>query len=545
MATISGIFNDPFGVPMAGVLIELAARKTTTVSITGTNAAAVTADDGSYSMPVLPGVYAVSAKIGYTPDYLGVIQVYADSPDGTLNQYLAEFNPDDVTPEVLREMQLILMEARLAAESAWLAAETAKQFALIPRGMFDPDVAYQRHDLVEFDGSEYLATADVAGIAPPESPWQLFVAAGADGETGEQGPQGPVGEPGPAGPAGNDGEQGPQGESGEKGDTGEVGPRGEPGPAGPQGEKGDTGDTGPAGADGKQGVQGDAGPQGPKGEDGAPGETGPAGPQGDAGPEGPQGARGADGESAYQIWLDAGNTGTEDDFLDSLKGESGPKGDKGDTGAAGEQGPQGEKGDVGATGPAGAQGAEGEAGPTNTLTIGTVITGEPDDPAAAEITGDAPDQILNLTIPKGQPGEGAAGFPENYNTIEILGSTAISLAPEFSGELSKTYHISQSVEVDLASFGSTASGGNPNAVLRLIIHGHTPDPVITFKNGGYYYTPEGKHASVAPVVDTSLAPTNQELTVIELRYIPTTNTQGYAISVMQAFPNGVTGAWIT
>jgi hypothetical protein len=195
--------------------------------------------------------------------------------------------------------------------------------------------------------------------------------------------------------------------------------------------------------------------------------------------------------------------------------------------------------------PVGEQGAEGEAGPANTLTIGTVITGEPDDPAAAEITGDAPDQILNLTIPKGKPGESAAGFPENYNTIEILDSTAISLAPEFSGELSKTYHISQSVEVDLASFGSTASGGNPNAVLRLIIHGHTPDPVITFKNGGYYYTPEGKHVSVAPVVDTSLAPTNQELAVIELRYIPTTNAQGYAISVMQAFPNGVTGAWIT
>ena len=32
-------------------------------------------------------------------------------------------------------------------------------------------------------------------------------------------------------------------------------------------------------------------------------------------------AVGADGLSAYQIWLDEGNTGTEQDFLDSLKGE--------------------------------------------------------------------------------------------------------------------------------------------------------------------------------------------------------------------------------
>ena len=36
--------------------------------------------------------------------------------------------------------------------------------------------------------------------------------------------------------------------------------------------------------------------------------------------EGPPGPAGADGASAYQIWLDEGNTGTEQDFLDSLVG---------------------------------------------------------------------------------------------------------------------------------------------------------------------------------------------------------------------------------
>lgn len=52
-----------------------------------------------------------------------------------------------------------------------------------------------------------------------------------------------------------------------------------------------------------------------------------------AGPAGPS------GKSAYQIWIDAGNTGTEAQFLASLKG---PKGDKGDPGP---QGPKGDKGD--------------------------------------------------------------------------------------------------------------------------------------------------------------------------------------------------------
>jgi hypothetical protein len=35
---------------------------------------------------------------------------------------------------------------------------------------------------------------------------------------------------------------------------------------------------------------------------------------------------GKDGASAYQIWLDAGNTGTQQDFLNSLKGDKGEDG---------------------------------------------------------------------------------------------------------------------------------------------------------------------------------------------------------------------------
>ena len=38
---------------------------------------------------------------------------------------------------------------------------------------------------------------------------------------------------------------------------------------------------------------------------------------------------GTDGKSAYQVWLDLGNTGTEEDFLNSLKGENGDRGANG------------------------------------------------------------------------------------------------------------------------------------------------------------------------------------------------------------------------
>lgn len=45
--------------------------------------------------------------------------------------------------------------------------------------------------------------------------------------------------------------------------------------------------------------------------------------------EGGNGVVGADGKSAYEIWLEQGNTGTEQDFLNSLKGEPGKDGKDG------------------------------------------------------------------------------------------------------------------------------------------------------------------------------------------------------------------------
>lgn len=50
----------------------------------------------------------------------------------------------------------------------------------------------------------------------------------------------------------------------------------------------------------------------------------------------------------------------------------------------------------------GAAGNPGKAGPANELSIGTVTSG---DSASATITGDAPDQTLNLVLPKGDKGD--------------------------------------------------------------------------------------------------------------------------------------------
>ena len=74
---------------------------------------------------------------------------------------------------------------------------------------------------------------------------------------------------------------------------------------------------------------------------------------------------GADGASAYEIAVENGYTGTEAEWLTSLKGqkgERGEKGEKGDTGEQGLQGIQGEKGEKGDTGAAGKDGMNGTDG---------------------------------------------------------------------------------------------------------------------------------------------------------------------------------------
>lgn len=57
---------------------------------------------------------------------------------------------------------------------------------------------------------------------------------------------------------------------------------------------------------------------------------------GEDGEDGQDGNDGADGDSAYQTWLDLGNVGTEQDFIDSLQGADGQDGNDGQDGSDGD-----------------------------------------------------------------------------------------------------------------------------------------------------------------------------------------------------------------
>lgn len=84
-----------------------------------------------------------------------------------------------------------------------------------------------------------------------------------------------------------------------------------------------------------------------------------------------------DGQSAYALAVQLGFTGSEADWIASLKGAKGDKGDKGDTGAQGPKGatgatgPQGPQGPTGATGARGATGATGPQGPAGASAVYT------------------------------------------------------------------------------------------------------------------------------------------------------------------------------
>ena len=210
------------------------------------------------------------------------------------------------------------------------------------------------------------------------------------------------------------------------------------GPAGPQGIQGIQGTVGPTGPQGIQGLQGTVGPQGIQGLQGIQGDPGAAGAAGDIGPQGPQGLQGIQGLTG-----DAGPTGGAGpsnvlSIGTVTTGAAGSAAGSSITGTSPAQVlnltiPRGDTGIQGVQGNPGNDGGVGPAGPANTLAIGTVTTGAAGSSASSTITGTAPTQTLNLTIPRGDQGiqgiqgiQGPAG--SGGSTFALLSSVLYNSA---------------------------------------------------------------------------------------------------------------------
>ena len=232
---------------------------------------------------------------------------------------------------------------------------------------------------------------------------------------------------------------------------------------GPQGPIGFTGLTGPAGASGNSAydvwlaagntgtqadffasLQGAAGPQGPIGF------TGLTGPAGAPGVNGIDGAAGPEGESAYDIWLKEGNTGSTADFLASL---------------------QGTNGNDGAAGPIGATGVEGESAYDMWLNAGN--TGSTADflaslqgPAGSYIAGSGIDisgGVISTIAPSSpefiflQPDDLGGGFVGFGITTVVNGILYNYSTDEFTLKAGKTYMLDGAVYLKDTESGGTYS----------------------------------------------------------------------------------------
>jgi hypothetical protein len=359
-------------------------------------------------------------------------------------------------------------------------------------GPWDSNTPYAVGDVVESEGSAYVAINANGASPPPDADWALLAQSGALGATGATGDVGPTGDIGPTGEVGYTGDVGP---TGEPGPTGDIGPTGTVGPTGLSGWAGSTGATGPTGV-GALGPTGAAGPTGPTGivwqgswtnavtyEPGdavteagetyvamisAPAEdpvTSSAQLDGEWSLLGGLGATGATGATGP-----AGPTGPT--------GNDGSTGDTGATGSIGFTGATGSTGEVGVTGATGATGSIDatsldtpntavERDGTGSFSAGSVtLAGDLNLPASSE-TGTTTGNILIGNVP-------ALATPGLWNVLVGVGSMppmGSSSSAEYDvgvgyGALAALTNAEQETAVGAGALGSNTTGSNNTAVGR-------------------------------------------------------------------------------
>ena len=148
--------------------------------------------------------------------------------------------------------------------------------------------------------------------------------------------------------------------------------------------------------------------------------------KGATGAPGANGKDGTDGKTPYvgdngNWYIGADDTGKPSRGAKGEKGDKGDKGDKGAQGIQGEQGIQGVQGARGEPGSPGAKGDKGDTGATPNLTIGSVTTLDAGQNATASMGGTAESPVLNLGIPRGAKGE-----PGQGGSVDIVTSVSAS-----------------------------------------------------------------------------------------------------------------------
>ncbi|WP_258089842.1 prophage tail fiber N-terminal domain-containing protein [Serratia liquefaciens] len=122
MALISDVLRGPYGDPQPDVIITMRAKGTSSKVLVSNSSATTTDADGKYSMQVFPGRYEVLVS---TLGNIGEIQVFSDSKDGTLNDFLLAPGEDELTPAVVQTVDTMRADAAKSAAAAKVSEQNS------------------------------------------------------------------------------------------------------------------------------------------------------------------------------------------------------------------------------------------------------------------------------------------------------------------------------------------------------------------------------------------------------------------------------------
>ncbi|HFQ8554282.1 TPA: prophage tail fiber N-terminal domain-containing protein [Escherichia coli] len=126
MPQLKGVIKTPTGEPLGGATITLTSLHNR-AGILKSVFSHVTTQNGEYDFPVLPGVYSVRlTQSTQRLSEIGVIRVYEDSADGSLNDFLGATDID-LRPEALKKFEELAQQAQQSAEAAAKSEQQAGQ----------------------------------------------------------------------------------------------------------------------------------------------------------------------------------------------------------------------------------------------------------------------------------------------------------------------------------------------------------------------------------------------------------------------------------
>lgn len=129
MATrLRGTLVDGLNKPIVNATVALLAKGNSLLVLSGSEAIFKTSATGTYDITVQTGYYKVIiGPQGSEPYKAGEIAIYADSKEGTLNNYLTSWAPEELTPEVIAQVKDLVSQAETAKNASATSATKSEQ----------------------------------------------------------------------------------------------------------------------------------------------------------------------------------------------------------------------------------------------------------------------------------------------------------------------------------------------------------------------------------------------------------------------------------